>query len=136
MRREKLGCWDPSRQFQRPPLKSYQGNVEAVLVERPPRSFPNVNSRIVKQIGIELGACGCLNIVWDTPSWHWSAGNVWQKPSADVYHSVLSMLVTVRRCVSPRDVEGGDLLARITRAPLTKDVTDVVASTPLYCPPG
>ena len=38
-------------------------------------------------------------------------------------NSVLSMLVTVRRCVSARVVEGRDLRARITRAPLTKDVT-------------
>ena len=46
------------------------------------------------------------------------------------------MRFTVRWCVSPLDVEGRDFRARNTREALIEDVTYVVASTPLYCPPG
>ena len=70
MRREKLRRWDLSRQFQRPPLKCYQGNVEAVLDKR---SFPNLNRRIVNHTGINLSACGRLDVVCDMPSSHLSA---------------------------------------------------------------
>ena len=84
-----------------------EGARRLLSVACTPRSFSNVNARVVQQIGIENGAGGFLNVVRYTPSWHCSAGNIRKTPGADVYHPGLSMFLAEGRRPAALGVKAG-----------------------------
>ena len=89
---------------------------------RPPRSFWNIDPRIVKNLGIGPGAWCRINVVWYTQCRPRCAGFRTRTPGADVNHSVVSMFLAVCRCLAALDVKGWPLHTGSMRATLAADV--------------
>ena len=128
MRCAKRLCWGLSPQIEPPllPRGRDRGNKEAASRVCPPRSFSNIVHPFFRNVGIEPGACGCLNVICYSLPWLDCAGVLGRTLGAGFHHTVLSMLHAVCRCLAALDGKGRGLHAGVMCASHSTDVTHAV----------